>query len=126
MAMQLGMTLLNLSKPINGFIDGNKISSLENRIEKSDTVLYLKFPIEFCKNSVNQRSNQNKINLGAPEQLSLSEEEFRQHCLKNLENWHKEKSIVIDNLEKKYAHKFITFTNRKQVDDFLHSMIKTL
>ena len=101
-------------------IDGNRKVLLEKRIQNSDLVIFLDFPLDFCKDSVKQRDNSKRPD--NPVVCNLSDDEFVAFCLNTLDEWADGKGKVINSLAKKYKQKFIILKNRQEVDDFLKTV----
>ena len=105
-------------------IDGIRLSTLEKRINRSNIVIYLNFPIDFCIAGVNSRHEQKEKRLGMPKTFSISKEEFRLNCLNSLENWNNGRGEAIKILAQKYAPKFVGFKSREELESWLGKMLR--
>ena len=54
-----------------------------------------------------------------PKVCELTDKEFVEYCVKQLENWTHGKGRVVNDFIQNHRDKVLEFTSRKQVDDFL-------
>ncbi|MCL2483850.1 MAG: hypothetical protein FWD89_02100 [Firmicutes bacterium] len=101
-------------------IDGTYRVTLENRFEKSDLIIYLNFPIDFCIESIRKRQKAGKSDrVGLPMYLEETE-----HGMDVLAAWiegYAKKTVEphINPLIAKYPDKVVELKNRKEVEKFL-------
>lgn len=96
-------------------IDGNYGSTMELRMEKCDTVIFLDYPLEVCLNGIKERKGKPRSDMPWIE----SDEEDAEFVdfIKNYNSQSKPK--VIELLDR-YSHKdIIIFSTRTQAEDFL-------
>ena len=100
-------------------IDGNYISTMEQRISASDTVIFLDYPTELCLDGV--RSRRGKARLDMPWIESEEDAEF----IEFIKSYSKNVRPKVLELFQKYSDKSIfIFKNRGEADEFLCAIWK--
>ena len=100
-------------------IDGNYISTMEQRISASDTVIFLDYPTELCLDGV--RSRRGKARLDMPWIESEEDAEF----IEFIKSYSKNVRPKVLELLQKYSDKSIfIFKNRGEADEFLCAIWK--
>ena len=103
---------LNLDEWI---IDGNYISSMEMRIKKCDTIVFLDYPLEVCLEGVKNRKNQKRSD------MPWIENEIDQEFIKYIERYNLDVRPNVLELLNKYSDKNIyIFKNRNESNEFLN------
>ncbi len=98
-------------------IDGNFKNTLEQRLKKADTVLYLDFPTEKCIKGVEYRIGTENDDMPWVEEEF--DPEFREYILGFRENIRPQMIEILD----KYNGKDIYFfKNREEIDEFIASL----
>lgn len=101
-------------------IDGNYPSHLESlrlRLGKADIVLYLNFDFDFCIESVRKRGISTETN-------ALDTEESVEELVTLIKTKYPQANENIKKYIKQFANeKTIEFNNRKQVNDFIESLL---
>ena len=103
-----------VTKTDEWIIDGNYKLTLENRFKRSDLIIFLNFPLEFCIQSIKQRHDK-KERLGLPEYLKPEDERLTELLDKVTE---KGRYATLVPLCEKHKHKVIELSTREQVNDF--------
>lgn len=109
-----------ISKGKKWILEGNHKGTLENRSKKSDLIILLDFDVKFCENSVLERHNQ-KERVGLPGFLIPNNEKLDEILL-SIQRWPTRRDEQFLPILTKSKAKFITLTNRKQVDEFVESL----
>ena len=103
---------LNLDEWI---IDGNYSSSMEMRIKKCDTIVFLDYPLEVCLEGVKNRKNQKRSD------MPWIENEIDQEFIKYIERYNLDVRPNVLELLNKYSDKNIyIFKNRNESNEFLN------
>lgn len=96
-------------------IDGNYSSTMELRMEKCDTVIFLDYPLEVCLNGINERKGKPRSDMPWIE----SDEEDAEF-IEYIKNYNTQSRPQVLELLKRYSHKDIyIFSNRTQAEEFL-------
>ena len=96
-------------------IDGNYGSTMELRIEKCDTIVFLDYPVEVCIEGVKNR--QGKLRSDMP---YATTEEDDKDFIEFIKNYNEQSRPKVIKLLEKYSQKnIIVFKNRKEADNFL-------
>lgn len=96
-------------------IDGNYISTMELRMEKCDTVIFLDYPLEVCLNGIKERKGKPRSDMPWIE----SDEEDAEF-IEYIKNYNTQSRPQVLELLKRYSHKDIyIFSNRTQAEEFL-------
>lgn len=103
-------------------IDGIVTGTLERRLERAELVIYLNYPIEFCKLNIVKRHELREVRVDNPENPQLSAEEFMLYCLRAAEKFHPQNDEKIA----KHKDKTLEFITREQLNDWLKSFLMVL
>lgn len=96
-------------------IDGNYSSTMELRMEKCDTVIFLDYPLEVCLNGIQERKGKPRSDMPWIE----SDEEDAEF-IEYIKNYNTQSRPQVLELLKRYSHKDIyIFSNRTQAGEFL-------
>jgi len=116
---ELAKQIAEITKNDAWIIEGNYKLTLENRFEKSDKIIFLNLPFEFCLDSIKQRHHQKEKRVGLPEYLDMTEERLPELIEKISAKGHYDE---LHRLVEKYKSKVIELKNRSEVNDFLCSL----
>lgn len=95
-------------------IDGNYISTMEQRMLACDTVIFLDYPLEICLDGV--KSRQGKARSDMPWIETEEDLEF----IGFIKNFAKEQRPIIINLLEKYSDKhIIIFNSREEASEYI-------
>lgn len=95
-------------------IDGNYISTMEQRMLACDTVIFLDYPLEICLDGV--KSRQGKVRSDIPWIETEEDLEF----IEFIKNFAKEQRPIIINLLEKYSDKhIIIFNSREEASEYI-------
>ena len=95
-------------------IDGNYISTMEQRMLACDTVIFLDYPLEICLDGV--KSRQGKARSDMPWIETEEDLEF----IEFIKNFAKEQRPIIINLLEKYSDKhIIIFNSREEASEYI-------
>ncbi len=98
-------------------LDGDYISTMEQRMKACDTVFFLDYPVKVCLDGINERVG--KIRSDLPWTETQEDPGFRE----TVERYQAEKRPKVTSLLKQYSHKNIfIFSSRLQADLFLKSL----
>ncbi len=98
-------------------IDGNYASTMEQRIEQCDTIIFLDYPVEVCLNGIKERKG--KVRSDLPWAETEDDAEF----IRFIKNYNSQCRPQVLELLDKYSYKNIfVFTNRSQADLFLTTL----
>ena len=96
-------------------IDGNYSSTMELRMEKCDTVIFLDYPLEVCLTGIKERKGKPRSDMPWIE----SDEEDAEF-IEYIKNYNTQSRPQVLELLKRYSHKDIyIFSNRTQAEEFL-------
>ena len=96
-------------------IDGNYGSTMELRMEKCDTVIFLDYPLEVCLNGIKERKGKPRSDMPWIE----SDEEDAEF-VDFIKNYNSQSRPKVIELLDRYSHKdIIIFSTRTQAEDFL-------
>ena len=94
-------------------IDGNYISTMEQRIAACDTVIFLDYPLETCLEGVQSRRGK------ARSDMPWIEDEEDAEFIEFIKNFAKDQRPIIMDLLKKYKEKNIMiFQNREEANNY--------
>ena len=95
-------------------LDGNFNSTMELRMSRCDTVIFLDFPPEICLEGVRARRGKPR------EDIPWIETEEDAEFMDFIRNFNEQRRPQIIALIEKYKNKnIITFTSREEIEDFL-------
>ena len=100
-------------------IDGNYLSTMELRLKKSDTVIFLDYPPSLCIEGVKKRLGKPR---GDMPWVETEEDEEFMDFIKSFEE--KSRTEIMKLLEKYKDKKILVFTSREQGDEFLKGLTK--
>ncbi len=107
--------LLEIIEKPEWIIDGNYGSTMELRMEKCDTVIFLDYPLDVCLNGINARKGKPRSDMPWIE----SDEDVAEF-IEFVKKYNSENRPKIIALLNKYSHKdIIIFSTRTQAEDFL-------
>ena len=96
-------------------IDGNYASTMEMRMEKCDTVIFLDFPLDTCLKGIAERRGKPRSDMPWTE----SEESDREF-IEFVKNYNLQMRPQVIELVNKYSYKnILIFNNRSDVNNFL-------
>ena len=103
--------MLNLDEWI---IDGNYLSTMELRISKCDTIIFLDYPLEICLDGIKNR-------IGKPRSdMPWVEKDVDSDFVKYVERYNIDIKPQVFNILRKYAYKdTYIFKNRSDLSNFL-------
>ena len=103
--------ILNLDEWI---IDGNYLSTMELRISKCDTIIFLDYPLEICLDGIKNR-------IGKPRSdMPWLEKDVDSDFVKYVERYNIDIKPQVFNILRKYAYKdTYIFKNRSDLSNFL-------
>lgn len=103
--------ILNLDEWI---IDGNYLSTMELRISKCDTIIFLDYPLEICLDGIKNR-------IGKPRSdMPWVEKDVDSDFVKYVERYNIDIKPQVFNILRKYAYKdTYIFKNRSDLSNFL-------
>ena len=95
-------------------IDGNYISTMEQRILACDTVIFLDYPLEICLDGVKSRQGK------ARSDMPWIEKEEDLEFIEFIKNFAKEQRPIIMDLLEKYSDKhIIIFNSRAEASEYI-------
>ena len=98
-------------------VDGNYASTMEQRIEKCDTVFFLDYPTESCLAGIKERQGKERTDM--PWVESESDSEF----IEFIKNFNEQQRPRILELLKKHSDKnIIIFSSREEFNRFLNDL----
>ena len=99
-------------------IDGNYGSTMELRIQKCDTVIFLDYPLDVCLRGIEDRKGKPRSDLPWIE-IDEDDTEF----IEFIKNYNSQSRPKVIELLNKYLHKDIyIFSNRTQAEEFLNKI----
>ena len=101
-------------------LDGNYISTLENRLQRGvDTVFFLDLPLDACLSGIKQRLGKRKDDLPFVDTAGDSEE-----LIDSVMKFEREtKPLILTSLGKHPEIRLVRFTTRDEVDSYLTSLL---
>lgn len=102
-------------------IDGNYNSTMELRIEKCDTVIFLDYPLEVCLDGIKERKGKTRSDMPW-----IEGDEDDAEFIEFIKNFNSQSRPKVMELLNRYSHKDIyVFRDRIQADEFLNSVLLT-
>jgi adenylate kinase family enzyme len=96
-------------------IDGNYISTMELRIQKCDTIVFLDYPVDICLDGIKARLGNKRSD------MPWIENEIDQEFIKYIERYNLDVRPNVLELLNKYSDKNIyIFKNRNESNEFLN------
>ena len=106
--------LCNVLQKNEWIIDGNYISTMEQRMLACDTVIFLDYPLETCLDGVKSRRGK------ARSDMPWIETEEDLEFIEFIKNFAKEQRTIIINLLEKYSDKhIIIFNSRAEASEYI-------
>ncbi|MBR2151899.1 MAG: deoxynucleoside kinase [Clostridia bacterium] len=110
--------LSNVMEQNEWIIDGNYASTMELRIVKCDTVIFLDYPLETCLDGIKTRKGKSRSDMPWVEPENYDEE-----FIEFIKNYNSQSRPKVMELLKKYSNKNIfIFKNRSEADGFLQKL----
>ncbi len=98
-------------------IDGNYASTMELRIDKCDTIIFLDYPLDVCLEGINERKG--KVRSDMPWVENKDDHEF----IGFVKNYNLQNRPLVMKLLDKYSYKnIIIFHTRDEANQYLKSM----
>ncbi len=108
--------LLKIIEKSEWIIDGNYGSTMELRMQKCDTVIFLDYPSDVCLNGIKERKGKPRSDMPWVEN-----DEEDAEFIEFIKNYNTQSRPKVIELLKKYSHKDIyIFSNRIQAEMFLN------
>ena len=106
--------LRDIMKKEEWILDGNYASTMEERMEKCDSVFFLDIPVNVCLAGIESRKGKKR------EDIPWVEEETDKAFLESVKRYEKEQRPRVMELLKKYSCKEIhIFHSRKETEEYL-------
>lgn len=103
-------------------IDGTYLDTLENRFKNSDLIIYLNIDTDVCVESAIKRHTIKRDDF--PEYLQNQLPEDLDRLLDVINHWYPKNEEAVEELIDKFARgKYLRFRTRKEVDDFLETLL---
>lgn len=109
--------LTNTMEKKEWIIDGNYEATIELRLQASDTVIFLDYPLDICLDGIKERRG--KVRTDMPWIENEEDTEF----IEFIKNYNLQSRPKVMELLGKYSHKDIyIFKNRNEADEFLNQI----
>ena len=111
-------SLANALESSEWIIDGNYSSTMDQRLQMCDTVIFLDYPTDVCLSGIMERRGKARTDIPwtEPEQI---DEAF----VETVRNYNTQSRPQVLELIEKYRNKqIVIFTSRNQAEDFLHEI----
>jgi len=110
--------LLRIIENSEWIIDGNYGSTMELRMQKCDTVIFLDYPLEVCLNGIKERKGKPRSDMPW-----IESDEDDAEFVEFIKNYNSQSRPQVIELLKRYSHKDIyIFSNRTQAEEFLNKI----
>ena len=110
--------LLKIMENSRWIIDGNYGSTMELRMQKCDTVIFLDYPVDVCLDGIKERKGKPRSDMPWTEG-----DEDDAEFLEFIKNYNAQSRPKVIELLKKYSHKDIyIFSDRLQAEEFLNQI----
>ena len=110
--------LLKIIENSEWIIDGNYNSTMELRMQKCDTVIFLDYPSDVCLNGIQERKGKPRSDLPW-----IESEEDDVKFIEFIKNYNSQGRPKVTELLKRYSHKDIyILSNRIQAEEFLNKI----
>ena len=110
--------LLKIFQNSEWIIDGNYASTMELRMQKCDTVIFLDYPSDVCLNGIKERKGKPRSDMPWTES-----DKYDAEFIEFIKNYNLQSRPEVIELLKKYSHKDIyIFSNREQAEEFLYKI----
>ena len=108
--------LLKIIENSEWIIDGNYGSTMELRMQKCDTVIFLDYPLDVCLNGIKERKGKPRSDMPW-----IESDEDDAEFVEFIKNYNSQSRPKVTELLKRYSHKNIyIFSNRIQAEEFLN------
>jgi adenylate kinase family enzyme len=98
-------------------IDGNYLRTMEVRVERADTVIWLDYPTSLCLEGIKERKGKKR------EDMPWVEIEFDEEFIEFVKGFNEHSRPKIIEILEKYRDKSIyVFTSREETEEFLQSL----
>ena len=109
--------LSNILKKNEWIIDGNYSSTMELRIQKCDTIIFLDYPTDVCLQGIKERLGKKRTD------IPWAETEEDLEFIEFIKTYNlKQKPQVIELLKTYNDKNIFIFNNRKEADEFLNNI----
>ena len=99
-------------------IDGNYASTMELRMQKCDTVIFLDYSLDVCLNGIKERKGKPRSDMPW-----IESDEDNAEFIEFIKNYNSQSRPKVTELLKRYSHKDIyIFSNRIQAEEFLNKI----
>ena len=99
-------------------IDGNYGSTMELRMQKCDTVIFLDYPLDVCLDGIKERKGKPRSDMPW-----IESDEDDVDFIEFIKNYNSQSRPKVTELLKRYSHKDIyIFSNRIQAEEFLNKI----
>ena len=99
-------------------IDGNYGSTMELRMQKCDTVIFLDYPLDVCLDGIKERKGKARSDIPW-----IESDEDDTEFIDFIKNYNSQSRPKVTELLKRYSHKDIyIFSNRIQAEEFLNKI----
>ena len=110
--------LLKIFENSEWIIDGNYGSTMELRMQKCDTVIFLDYPADVCLNGIKERKGKPRSDMPW-----IESDEDDTEFIEFIKNYNSQSRPKVTELLKRYSHKDIyIFSNRIQAEEFLNKI----
>ena len=110
--------LLKIIQKNEWIVDGNYGSTMEIRMQKCDTVIFLDYPLDICLSGVNERKGKPRSDLPW-----IESDELDPDFIEFIKNYKSQSRPQVIELLQKYSNKDIyIFSNRTQAEEFLNKI----
>ena len=107
--------LLKIFEDSTWIIDGNYNATMELRMQKCDTVIFLDYPLDVCLKGIQERKGKPRSDMPW-----IESDEDDADFVAFIKNYNAQSRPKVQELLEKYAHKDIyIFSNRTQAEAFL-------
>ena len=107
--------LLKIVQKDEWIIDGNYSSTMELRIQKCNTVIFLDYPLDVCLNGIKERKGKPRSDMPW-----IETDEEDEQFIEFVKNYNSQSRPQVIELLNRYSQKDIyTFSNRTQAEEFL-------
>ena len=112
--------LLKIIENSEWIIDGNYSSTMELRMKKCDTVIFLDYPPDVCLNGIKDRKGKPRSDMPW-----IEGDEDDAEFIEFIKNYNSHSRPEVMELLKRYSHKDIyIFSNRMQAEKFLNKILR--
>ena len=110
--------LLKIIENSEWIIDGNYGSTMELRMQKCDTVIFLDYPLDVCLDGIKERKGKPRSDMPW-----IESDEDDADFIEFIKNYNSQSRPKVTELLKRYSHKDIyIFSNRIQAEEFLNKI----